>query len=113
MSHSPTSYFWLAFDSASRSITAPLTVAAEVGLRTYTLEILLRGLEVPTFLDQNLSVYPTVTSAVTSEFTGNLQEYRTGQATTLRSKPRQETSLTILEGLLMTISNFMFKGKHR
>ena len=57
---------------------------------TYTLEILLRGLEVPTFLDENLSVYPTVTSAATSEFTGNLQEYRTGDYITIVVTARDE-----------------------
>lgn len=57
---------------------------------TYTLQILLRGLEVPTLLTESLTVYPTVTSAVTSEFTGNLVEYRTGDFITIVITARDE-----------------------
>lgn len=37
----------------------------------------------PTMLTETLSVYPTTTSATTSEFTGNLPVYRTGDYITL------------------------------
>lgn len=57
----------------------------------YTLQILLRGLEVPTYLtDTDLTVVPYVTSAVTSEFEGNLLEYKTGDYITIKITARDE-----------------------
>ena len=56
-------------------VTTTLTIAGE-----YDLQILLRGLEVPHSLSNSVTINPTITtSPLTSNFTGNLDFYLTGE----------------------------------
>jgi hypothetical protein len=75
-------------DASGTGVFLATVTLTKIG--TYTLEILLRGLEAPILLTETISVYPAVSSAATSEFTGNLEEYSTGDYITIVITARDE-----------------------